>query len=63
MRSFERSHKSTDLDQVDPEHLNHEISGFSWDDLSKISFNGNQKNKQIDSKDAVKSRKRFEGYG
>lgn len=47
MRSFERSHKSTDLDQVDPEHLNHEISGFSWDDLSKISFNGNQK-KQAD---------------
>lgn len=55
MKSFERSHKSVDLDQVNPEHLNRETAEFSWDDLSKVPFNGNQKSNQVNSKDAVKA--------
>lgn len=55
MKSFEKSHKSADLDQVNPEHLNRETAEFSWDDLSKVPFSGNQKNSQVNSKDAVKA--------
>lgn len=55
MKSLERSHKSHDLDQRDPEHLSHETREFSWDDLSKVPFRGAQQNKQGDSKDVVKS--------
>lgn len=55
MKSFERSHRSADLDQRNPEHLNRETAEFSWDDLSKVPFRGNQQNGRINSKEAVKS--------
>ncbi|MBR3324228.1 hypothetical protein IKG24_01670 [Candidatus Saccharibacteria bacterium] len=55
MKSFERSYRSADLDQRNPEHLNRETAEFSWDDLSKVPFRGNQQNGQVNSKDAVKS--------
>lgn len=35
MHSLEKSHRSTDLDQVDPEHLDHEAAETTWDDLKK----------------------------
>lgn len=47
MKSFERSYKSADLDQVNPEHLNRETVEFSWDGLGKVPFNGNQKSNQV----------------
>jgi hypothetical protein len=30
------------MDQVNPEHINRETAEFSWDDLSKVPFRGNQ---------------------
>ena len=55
MKSFERSHRSADLDQRNLEHLNRGTAEFSWDDLSKVPFRGNQQNKQAISEDAVRS--------
>ena len=40
MKSFERSHKSRDLDQRDPEHLSRETNEFNWDDLKSVPFSG-----------------------
>ena len=42
MRSLEKSHKNTDIDQVDPEHIRRETAEFSWDDLNSVPFKGNE---------------------
>ena len=42
MRSLEKSHRNTDMDQVNPEHANREAMDFSWDDLNKVPFSGNR---------------------
>lgn len=55
MRSLERSHRNTDLDQVDPEHTKRLTATISWNDLSKIPFRGNQQQSLGSAKEAVKS--------
>lgn len=55
MRSLERSHRNTDLDQVNPEHTKRLTAAISWDDLSKIPFRGNQQQSLGSAKEAVKS--------
>ena len=57
MRSLERSHKSADMDQVNPEHTNRETAEFSWDDLSKIPFSGNRQQSSENTTDTVESLK------
>ena len=54
-KSFEFSHKKTDLDQVDPEHASRETAEYSWDDLRKEPFRGNQKNSRANSKDVARA--------
>lgn len=55
MRSLERSHRNTDLDQVDPEHTKRLTGTISWDDLSKKPFRGNQQQSLGSATEAVKS--------
>lgn len=57
MRSLEKSHRSTDIDQVDPEHINRVAAESSWDDLSKVPFSGNQQQTQENNKDAIENLK------
>ncbi|MBR3236790.1 hypothetical protein IKF92_03920 [Candidatus Saccharibacteria bacterium] len=54
MKSLERSRRSADLDQVDPEHLGHETAEFSWDDLSREPFSGSQNNGQANHVEKLK---------
>jgi len=54
MKSLERSRRSADLDQVDPEHLSHETAEFSWDDLSREPFSGSQNNNQANHVEKLK---------
>ena len=51
MKSLERIRRSADLDQRNLEQLNHGTAEFSWDDLSKVPFRGNQQNERIYSKE------------
>ena len=55
MRSLERSHRNTDLDQVDPEHTKRLAAEISWDDLRKVPFRDNLQQSLGNAIDSVKS--------
>jgi hypothetical protein len=42
MYSLEKRHRSADLDQGDPEHLDRVATETTWDDLKKVPFKGSQ---------------------
>lgn len=55
MRSLEKSHRSADIDQIDPEHTNR--AEFSWDDLKKVPFNNSQQQSSKRTTDTTESLK------
>lgn len=58
MRSLEKGHRNADIDQVNPEHVGSETAEFSWDDLSKVPFGGNQ---QQPSENIIAKAEKYKG--